>query len=163
MVRAKILTLAGAAALVSTASLAADLPPPLLPPPPAPVVVTGGWYLRGDIGLINMYEHHHSSEQEPGRVSQVLTGTAGSRAMDGFKHGTIVTDICRARKANRARDLGRYVGENISVEVGHDDNIECLWRIGKFGGSNIDDPVFAVDIWVFRCNLIEHFMKQAVS
>ena len=51
MVRAKILTLAGAAALVSTASLAADLPPPLLPPPPAPVVVTGGWYLRGDIGL----------------------------------------------------------------------------------------------------------------
>jgi opacity protein-like surface antigen len=51
MVRAKMLALAGAAALVSTATRAADLPPPF-PPPPAPVVVVnGGWYLRGDIGL----------------------------------------------------------------------------------------------------------------
>jgi opacity protein-like surface antigen len=53
MVRAKILGLAGAAALLSSATLAADLPPPL--PPPvyrAPVAVeTGGWYLRGDVGV----------------------------------------------------------------------------------------------------------------
>jgi opacity protein-like surface antigen len=53
MVSAKIFGLAGAAALLSTAALAADLPPPL--PPPvyrAPVVVeTGGWYLRGDVGI----------------------------------------------------------------------------------------------------------------
>jgi opacity protein-like surface antigen len=53
MVRAKIFGLAGAAALLSTAALAADLPPPL----PAPVyrapaaVDTGGWYLRGDVGV----------------------------------------------------------------------------------------------------------------
>jgi opacity protein-like surface antigen len=39
--------LAGAAALVSTATLAADFPPPL----PPPVAVEGGWYLRGDIGM----------------------------------------------------------------------------------------------------------------
>jgi len=52
MVRAKIFGLAGAAALLSTAALAADLPPPL--PPPvyrAAVVETGGWYLRGDVGV----------------------------------------------------------------------------------------------------------------
>jgi opacity protein-like surface antigen len=55
MVRAKILGLAGAVSLLSTASLAADLPPPLPPPPMmmrAPVAVeTGGWYLRGDVGV----------------------------------------------------------------------------------------------------------------
>jgi opacity protein-like surface antigen len=52
MVSAKIFGLAGAAALLSTAALAADLPPPL--PPPvyrAPVVVESGWYLRGDVGI----------------------------------------------------------------------------------------------------------------
>ena len=53
MARVKILGFAAAAALLSTATLAADLPPPL--PPPiyrAPVVVeTGGWYLRGDVGV----------------------------------------------------------------------------------------------------------------
>ena len=54
MVRAKILGLAGATALLSTAALAADLPPPLPPPmyQPQPVaVITGGWYLRGDVGI----------------------------------------------------------------------------------------------------------------
>jgi len=53
MVSAKIFGLAGAAALLSTATLAADLPPPL--PPPvyrAPVACCeGGWYLRGDVGV----------------------------------------------------------------------------------------------------------------
>jgi opacity protein-like surface antigen len=53
MVSAKIFGLAGAAALLSTATLAADLPPPL--PPPvyrAPVdCCQGGWYLRGDVGV----------------------------------------------------------------------------------------------------------------
>jgi opacity protein-like surface antigen len=56
MSRAKTLGLAGAAALLSTASLAADLPP--LPPPVyrAPVVETsGGWYLRGFIGASNEF------------------------------------------------------------------------------------------------------------
>ena len=43
---------AGAATLISTAALAADLPmpPPYIPPP---VEDFGGWYLRGDIGFSN--------------------------------------------------------------------------------------------------------------
>ncbi len=49
MVRATILALVGATSLLSTASLAADLPPPIYR---APIVVeTGGWYLRGDVGV----------------------------------------------------------------------------------------------------------------
>src|ERR1041384_65447 len=50
----KILVLAGAAAMISTATLAADLPPPVLPPPPVfapPPPDTSGWYLRGDVGV----------------------------------------------------------------------------------------------------------------
>jgi opacity protein-like surface antigen len=62
----RIFGLAGAAALLNTATLAADLPPPPPLPPPvyqAPVVaVTSGFYLRGDIGLgmqrFADFEHH---------------------------------------------------------------------------------------------------------
>jgi opacity protein-like surface antigen len=53
MARARILGLAGAAALLSTTAFAADLPPPLPPPivrAPVPVEASG-WYLRGDIGV----------------------------------------------------------------------------------------------------------------
>lgn len=46
---------AGAASLMSTAALAADMPS-IMPPPPAiyappPIVESGGWYLRGDVGI----------------------------------------------------------------------------------------------------------------
>jgi opacity protein-like surface antigen len=67
MVRATFLALAGAASLLGTAASAADLPPPL--PPPvyrAPVAVeTGGWYLRGDVGVglqsFKSFEHHQTN------------------------------------------------------------------------------------------------------
>src|SRR5262249_35456702 len=49
----KMLALAGAAALASTAALAADLPPPMQPVYAPPPVETGGWYLRGDVGVGN--------------------------------------------------------------------------------------------------------------
>jgi opacity protein-like surface antigen len=56
MVSAKIFGLAGAAALLSTATLAADLPPPMPPPVYQPQVVEStGWYLRGFVGMSNQF------------------------------------------------------------------------------------------------------------
>jgi opacity protein-like surface antigen len=56
MVSAKIFGLAGAAALLSTATLAADLPPPMPPPVYQPQVVeSSGWYLRGFVGMSNQF------------------------------------------------------------------------------------------------------------
>jgi opacity protein-like surface antigen len=69
MVSAKIFGLAGAAALLSTATLAADLPP--LPPVyRAPVIVeAGGWYLRGDVGIgIQSYESFDYTQTNVGPV-----------------------------------------------------------------------------------------------
>jgi opacity protein-like surface antigen len=55
MGRAKTLALAGAAALMSTASLAADVTLPRMRAPIPVPVVTGGWYLRGYIGSGNEF------------------------------------------------------------------------------------------------------------
>jgi opacity protein-like surface antigen len=53
----KFLIAAGAASLLSSAALAADMPSIMPPPPmsyaPPPVEDFGGWYLRGDIGMTN--------------------------------------------------------------------------------------------------------------
>jgi opacity protein-like surface antigen len=62
MSRAKILGLAGVAALLSSASLAADLPPPMPAPVYAPVAaVSSGWYFRGFVGASNEFLNniHH--------------------------------------------------------------------------------------------------------
>jgi opacity protein-like surface antigen len=63
-----MLALAGASAVVSTAALAADLPPPVRQPPPiyTPAVETGGWYLRGDVGVgaqtFSDFAHHQTNQ-----------------------------------------------------------------------------------------------------
>ncbi len=46
----KRLSLAGAAAAMSTAAIAADLPAPVIEHIPEIPAASGGWYLRGDIG-----------------------------------------------------------------------------------------------------------------
>jgi opacity protein-like surface antigen len=64
----KMLALAGATALASTAAVAADFPPPMPAPQymqaPAPVD-SGGWYLRGDVGVgvqtFTDFQHHQTN------------------------------------------------------------------------------------------------------
>jgi opacity protein-like surface antigen len=53
MVSVKVIVAAGAAAMIGTAAHAADLspPPPYQPPPQVYEAPSGGWYLRGDVGV----------------------------------------------------------------------------------------------------------------
>ncbi len=67
---------AAAAALFSTASLAADFPPPVLraSAPTVEPVVAGGWYLRGDIGVAG---HSLGNVNVLQNGSQVRAGVGG--------------------------------------------------------------------------------------
>jgi len=68
MVSVKVLIRAAAVSMVSTAAYAADLPPPAYQPPPMvyqpqpTMVESGGWYLRGDVGvgIMNFSQFDHS-------------------------------------------------------------------------------------------------------
>jgi opacity protein-like surface antigen len=54
MANPRIIAVAGAVMLASTAAYAADMPMPEPAPEPVPLVeAAGGWYLRGDIGFSN--------------------------------------------------------------------------------------------------------------
>jgi opacity protein-like surface antigen len=92
-----MLALAGATALVSTATLAADFPPALPPPMPQymqapPPVDTSGWYLRGDVGVgkqsITGFNHFQSNSAfvwpASWRIDQLDMGDA---SMVGFGVG----------------------------------------------------------------------------
>ena len=65
----KMLALVGATALASTTALAADFPAPMPPQPQyvqAPPPDTGGWYLRGDVGVgrqtFTTFDHFQSNQ-----------------------------------------------------------------------------------------------------
>jgi opacity protein-like surface antigen len=53
MVSVKVVAFAALAALIGSAAQAADMPQMLPPMPLPPIEETGGWYLRGDIGMSN--------------------------------------------------------------------------------------------------------------
>jgi opacity protein-like surface antigen len=120
----KFLALVGAAAFLTTASHAADMPMPYQPPPPPD---TSGWYLRGDIGISN---------QRVGSLNNVLYNTTTVTNLDkGFDGGGIfglgvgykvnnwlrfdVTGEYRA--PTNFRGLDRYVDPNLPTGFGADD------------------------------------------
>jgi len=43
--------------------------------------------------------------------------------MDSFKDGAFVADVSRGSKAETTDQTGAHIGENVSVEVGHDKNL----------------------------------------
>ena len=83
--------------------------------------------------------------------------------MDRFEHGAVFADICRAGEAYGSGDLGGNIGEDIAVEVGHNDDIKDFRGIGKFGGADIDDPVFVDDVGIFFGDFVEDFMEEPIG
>jgi opacity protein-like surface antigen len=122
---AKICGLAGAAALLSTATLAADLPPPMPPPmlQPAPPVecCTSGWYLRGDVGIgmqrFNDFTHHPTNTAFVWPASWTITQRdAGDTAFVGFGVGYAWNNWLRFditgeyRMKSKFKVIGQYSG-----------------------------------------------------
>ena len=127
MLVVRIFGLAGAAALLNTASLAADLSlPPPLPPPvyQAPVVaVTSGWYLRGDIGMgiqqFNDFQHNQTNPNFVWPASwQIVQKNIGDTDFIGFGVGYQWNNWLRFdvtgehRKTSDLKVIGAYSGFN---------------------------------------------------
>src|ERR1700759_2671122 len=86
----KLLIAAGAASLMSSAAFAADMPimpppPPAYAPPP-PCCDTGGWYLRGDVGITSPRATNISNPLDSGLnitgPSYTGTGLSGAGLWD---------------------------------------------------------------------------------
>ncbi len=128
MSRAKIFGLAGAAALLSTAALAADLPPPLPPPVYRPPVVVndcvqcGGWYLRADFGMgIQHFSDFQQTQTNPNFVWpaswQIVRHDIGDTDFIGFGIGYAWNNWLRFdftgehRKTADLKVIGQYSGQ----------------------------------------------------
>ncbi len=83
--------------------------------------------------------------------------------MDRFKHGPMLANVGRASKPYGAGNLRGYVREDIPIEVGEDDDVEDLGRVGKLCRSNVDDPVFVFYVGVLFCHLFEDLVEVAVG
>jgi opacity protein-like surface antigen len=111
----KNLIAAGAASLMSTAVLAADLP--LAPPPyiPPPVEDFGGWYLRGDIGFSNQKVNHLSNALEANLLTQSQKADFNSAGIFGLGAGYRFNNWFRADVTGEYRASSTLNGYEVNT------------------------------------------------
>src|SRR5579859_617299 len=117
----------------------------------------------GDIWQADMDQHHDGAQQQTRGIGKVLASATGSRAMNSLEHGKLLSNIGGACQTDRAGNLGSYVRENIAIEVWHHHHIEGFGGIGQFSRANIHNPALILDIRVFRGDLVEYFVEEAIG
>jgi opacity protein-like surface antigen len=111
----RILALAGAAAAMSTAALAADFPP-ALPPAPQLVqapIVESGWYLRGDVGVsaqrFHEFDHFQTNPNFVWPASwQIVQKETDDSAFVGFGVGYQVNNWLRFDFTGEHRTAAKF-------------------------------------------------------
>jgi len=109
----KSLIAAGAAALLSSAAFAADMPMIAPPPPmyaPPPVEDFGGWYLRGDIGFSNQHVSRLNNVLDAGNTTSVQNLGFNTAGIFGLGAGYKVNSWFRADITGEYRGNSQFFG-----------------------------------------------------
>jgi opacity protein-like surface antigen len=120
----KFLVAAGAASLLSSAALAADMPSIMPPPPmqyaPPPVEDFGGWYLRGDIGFSNQNVKNvlDTDSAAYNNVGVAQTGNFGSAGIYGGGIGYRFNNWLRADFTGQYRGASNFTGLDVVTGTG---------------------------------------------
>jgi opacity protein-like surface antigen len=118
----KYLIAAGAASLLSSAALAADMaiaPPPMSYAPP-PVEDFGGWYLRGDIGFSNQNVKNvlDTNSAAYNNVAVTQTSSFGSAGIYGGGVGYQFNNWFRADVTGEYRGKSNFTGLDVITGTG---------------------------------------------
>lgn len=85
-----------------------------------------------------MTEHHHGGEKESGGVGKTLASNIGGGAVDGLEDGALITDVAGGGETETTNETGAHVGENVTVKVGHDENLVV---VGSGVGGHLEAGV----------------------
>lgn len=86
-------------------------------------VKDGLFNLVGVVVEAHVAQHHDGAEQQGGGVGEALAGNVGGGTVDGLEDGALVTDVAGGGQAETADETGAHVGQNVTVQVGHDEDL----------------------------------------
>ena len=79
----------------------------------------------------HVLQHHDGAEQKSSGVGKALASNIRSRAVDGFEDRALVTNVTRGSETKTTNQTGAHVGQNITVQVGHDQDLVVVGhRVG---------------------------------
>ena len=78
-----------------------------------------------------MSQHHDGGEKERSGVGELLAGDIRGGSVDSLEDGALVTNVSGRSKTKTTDQTGAHVGENVSVQVGHNKNLVVVGeRVG---------------------------------
>ena len=76
-------------------------------------------------------QHHDGAEKKRGGVGKLLASNVGSGSVDSLEDGAVVTNVSRGSQTETTNETSAHVGENVSVQVGHDEHLVVVGdRVG---------------------------------
>ena len=76
--------------------------------------------------------------------------------MNRFKHRIALPKVCASSCADAALEFSRFIGQDITVQIRENQNLELLSAlfIHQFCGHDVDIPVIHLDARVFLRHVI---------
>jgi hypothetical protein len=68
-------------------------------------------------------QHHDGAKKKRGGVGELLASNVGRRTVDSLEDGALVTNVPGRSKTKTTNETSAHVGENVSVQVGHDQHL----------------------------------------
>lgn len=79
------------------------------------------------VGQSHVAQHHHTTEQESSWVGQSLAGDIRSGTVNSLEDRALVSNVSRWSQSETTDQTGAHIGQNVSVQVGHDENLVVVW------------------------------------
>lgn len=109
-------------------------------------------------------EQHRCGEKKSGRVGLVLaldieTDVSATRLEDG----NIATHVAAGNDTRTTDESGTDVGQDATVQVGHNHDVELLGSRHALHAGVVDDHVVSLEGRVFGSSLLEGASEETVS
>ena len=109
-------------------------------------------------------EEHGSAEEEGGRVGLVLAlDVETDVAAAGLEHGHVAAHVAAGNNTGSTDQGGGDVGEDTTVQVGHDEHVELLGLADALHGGVVDDHVVAGELGVVLGEVLEGAAEETIG
>lgn len=111
--------------------------------------------LGGGISLAHKLQHQPHTSDGGNRVRNSLAHDIRGRAMARLTNSEVVTDVCGWHQSERSNKGGGTVGENVTVKVGRNNNVEVGGLAEELVDHGVDNLLLTADSRVARVGLVD--------
>lgn len=112
----------------------------------------------------NVSQEHAGGEDESGRVGLVLAlDVETDVSASGLEDGDITTHVASGNDTGTTDETSSNVGENTSVQVGHDHDVELLGSGDTLHRGVVDNHVVGLDGGEFLTDLLDGVAEKTVG